>query len=73
MNPPADAGTGPIRSPCSGICRLDPATGWCVGCARTLDEIVRWGATDDADRDSVMAALPARMAALNREASRRDG
>ena len=73
MNPPADAGAAPIESPCTGICRIDPVTGWCVGCARTLDEIVRWGATNDVDRDSVMAALPARMRALDRDASQRDG
>ena len=72
MNPPADAGAAPIESPCTGICRIDPATGWCVGCARTLGEIVRWGAAEDADRAAVMAALPARMAALDRGASRRD-
>jgi uncharacterized protein len=62
----AAAGTGsPVRSPCINICRIDDANGWCVGCARTLDEIARWGTTDDKDRDRVMAQLPARMAIQN--------
>jgi predicted Fe-S protein YdhL (DUF1289 family) len=58
----AGAGPTPVRSPCTNICRIDDATGWCVGCGRTLDEIARWGATSDADRDRVMAQLPARLA-----------
>ena len=53
----------PIESPCVNICRILPE-GLCAGCARTLDEIARWGETDDADRDAVMAQLPARMAAI---------
>ncbi len=29
-------------SPCISICRIDPATGWCTGCKRTLNEIADW-------------------------------
>ena len=65
MNGPADAGSAPIRSPCVNICRIDAATGWCVGCGRTLDEIARWDSATDADRDAVTAQLPARMAAMS--------
>jgi predicted Fe-S protein YdhL (DUF1289 family) len=66
VNAPAGAGSAPIRSPCTNICRIDLATGWCIGCCRTLDEIARWGATTAADRDAVMAALAERMEALER-------
>ncbi len=31
-----------VASPCTGVCRMDAATGWCVGCRRTIDEIVAW-------------------------------
>ncbi|MDP5277576.1 DUF1289 domain-containing protein [Sphingomonas sp. DG1-23] len=62
MSDPAGAGSARIQSPCTGVCRIDSGTGWCVGCARTLDEIVRWSGTDHADRAAVMAQLPARMA-----------
>ncbi|NIJ19699.1 hypothetical protein FHS95_001368 [Sphingomonas naasensis] len=62
MNGPANAGPAPIPSPCTGICKIDSASGWCIGCGRTLDEIARWSATDAADRDAVMAQLAARMA-----------
>ena len=55
---------GRIPSPCINICELDPATGWCRGCGRTIDEITRWGSTDPADRAEVMAELPGRMRKL---------
>ena len=40
---------------------LDPATGACLGCGRTLTEIAGWASMSDAERRAVMAALPARM------------
>ncbi|AJP72965.1 DUF1289 domain-containing protein [Sphingomonas hengshuiensis] len=53
-----------IPSPCVNHCVLEPVTGWCAGCGRSIDEIVRWGTTTPADRAAVVAALPARMARL---------
>ena len=29
-------------SPCISICRTDPVTGYCYGCARTNDEKKQW-------------------------------
>ena len=40
---------------------MDPQRGLCLGCARTLDEIARWGTMTDAERDRVMAQLPERL------------
>jgi uncharacterized protein len=40
---------------------MDPQRGLCLGCARTLDEIARWGSMSDAERDRVLAQLPARL------------
>ncbi len=31
-----------IVSPCISICRTDPRTGYCYGCARTNEEKKRW-------------------------------
>ncbi|QIG81111.1 DUF1289 domain-containing protein [Stakelama tenebrarum] len=50
----------PVESPCVNICRIDRKTGWCEGCARTSDEIARWGGTSDADRRAILDALPGR-------------
>ncbi len=43
-----------------GTCRIDDATDICEGCARTLDEIARWGTMPPAEREAVMADLPTR-------------
>ncbi|MBK6805318.1 MAG: DUF1289 domain-containing protein [Betaproteobacteria bacterium] len=47
-------------SPCALI---DPGTGLCAGCLRTLDEIAAWSAIDDDARRAIVAKLPSRRAA----------
>jgi uncharacterized protein len=42
---------------------MDPASGLCRGCGRTLDEIGAWSSMRDAERRSIMSALPERMRA----------
>ena len=39
---------------------VDGASGLCLGCFRTLPEIARWERFTDAERASLMAALPSR-------------
>jgi predicted Fe-S protein YdhL (DUF1289 family) len=29
-------------SPCIKVCKIDPRTGWCIGCLRTGAEIGAW-------------------------------
>jgi uncharacterized protein len=43
-----------IESPCNRICTLDPASGLCLGCGRSLDEITRWTQMTDAERARVL-------------------
>jgi predicted Fe-S protein YdhL (DUF1289 family) len=50
----------PIVSPCTAVCTVDPATGLCRGCKRTLDEIGRWIMMTDEERLAVLDALPGR-------------
>jgi predicted Fe-S protein YdhL (DUF1289 family) len=57
--------TGPVASPCTSVCRMDEASGLCVGCARTLDEIASWSVIDDDAKRAIVAALPARRARLH--------
>jgi hypothetical protein len=52
-----------IASPCTKVCTIDPSSGLCWGCGRTLDEIARWGSLDDAERRRIMAELPQRLSA----------
>lgn len=49
-----------IASPCNKLCAMDAEQRYCLGCKRTLDEIVRWGEMNDAEREAVLAALAAR-------------
>ena len=39
---------------------MDAEQRYCAGCQRTLDEIARWSQMSDAQRQAVMAQLPAR-------------
>lgn len=52
--------TDDVSSPCIGICVLDPATGWCKGCFRTIDEIADWTRLGPAGRRAVVDAAKAR-------------
>jgi predicted Fe-S protein YdhL (DUF1289 family) len=50
------------ESPCIAVCIIDPRTGLCLGCGRTLAEIARWPRLERAERLALMALLPQRMA-----------
>jgi len=52
-----------VASPCISVCTMDAASGLCVGCLRTLDEIAAWSVLDADAKRGVLAALPARRAA----------
>ncbi len=51
-----------VASPCISVCRIDPVTGLCVGCARTLEEIAAWSTLDDGARRNVWSAIATRRA-----------
>jgi predicted Fe-S protein YdhL (DUF1289 family) len=53
-----------IESPCNKICTVDPTSGLCVGCGRSLTEIANWIRYSESERRRVMAELPTRLAAL---------
>ena len=42
--------TKKIISPCISICRTDPVTGLCYGCARTEDEKQTWKEDNTTDK-----------------------
>ncbi|MEL6301057.1 MAG: DUF1289 domain-containing protein [Pseudomonadota bacterium] len=51
--------TGSPQSPCISICTLDE-NDLCVGCLRTLDEIMDWTVMDDAAKQQVLDNVAAR-------------
>ena len=52
-----------VASPCISICQMHAASGWCVGCLRTLDEIAAWGGLSDAAKRLVLQGLAPRRVA----------
>ena len=61
---PMPAETEDPPSPCTGLCRLDPASGWCLGCGRSGDEIGRGPAAGRKEKRDILAELPGRLARL---------
>ncbi|HVZ03998.1 DUF1289 domain-containing protein [Hyphomicrobium sp.] len=53
------------HSPCVGICQVDEATGFCIGCGRSRSEIGDWISMTESQRDEVWAKLPKRLADLS--------
>jgi predicted Fe-S protein YdhL (DUF1289 family) len=49
-----------IESPCVDICTLDHANNICIGCLRSIDEIVAWASYTDEQRRQIMTDLPGR-------------
>jgi len=47
-------------SPCISVCQIDPATGWCLGCRRTIDEIRDWIISTPEERQCILDQLPGR-------------
>lgn len=54
----------PIGSPCTGICMVDDASGYCLGCARSSAEIAEWSTAGNARKREIWEELPPRMERL---------
>jgi len=55
-------------SPCTGVCRLNPQE-VCVGCGRTLDEIMDWRGADEARQHAIVAAARERLSIIRRDST----
>jgi predicted Fe-S protein YdhL (DUF1289 family) len=53
-----------VVSPCEKICTVDPGSGLCSGCGRSLAEIEHWVSYSDAERARIMDELPGRLAVM---------
>jgi predicted Fe-S protein YdhL (DUF1289 family) len=49
-----------VGSPCIDICRMNPSTGFCDGCLRTIDEIAGWSSFDTSQKRAVLALAETR-------------
>jgi len=57
-----------VSTPCIKVCAIEAATSLCAGCGRSLREIGGWTRMYEAERKTVMAQLPARLAAAQAKA-----
>ncbi len=48
--------SGP-KSPCTDDCVFDHEIGRCMGCQRTLDEVIDWSSFDDAKKIQILVRL----------------
>ncbi|MGO4409378.1 MULTISPECIES: DUF1289 domain-containing protein [unclassified Brevundimonas] len=68
MSPPTIPSLGPslaqapraIATPCVMVCTVDGASGLCLGCLRTLEEIATWSRLNDAERAAIISELDER-------------
>lgn len=49
-----------METPCIDVCDIDAASGLCIGCGRSLEEIANWSEMSPTERRAIMAILPAR-------------
>jgi predicted Fe-S protein YdhL (DUF1289 family) len=50
----------PIATPCIKVCCVEPESGLCLGCYRTLPEIAQWMRFTPDQRATITAELPNR-------------
>ena len=55
-----------IESPCTGICKLDERQ-VCVGCLRSIDEIVAWPSAGHVARERILQAVAERRSERKKE------
>lgn len=53
-----------IESPCVKVCAIDPTTGWCLGCGRSMREIAGWSTLPPDQRRAIAGELDGRKAAI---------
>jgi len=50
-----------VPSPCVSVCVMNPVTGWCEGCLRSLAEIGDWAHADDDAKRQVWQTIAQRI------------
>jgi len=53
-----------VSSPCINVCQMDPESGLCQGCRRTLQEIAEWMEMTPQEKLATLERVAARRLAL---------
>lgn len=51
---------GALPSPCINVCKMHEISGLCIGCRRTIPEIVAWSHASEAEKRAIWHAIQAR-------------
>ncbi len=54
-----------VETPCIKVCVVDGPSRLCLGCFRSLPEIVRWQRYTAEERAAIMEALPSRRSQID--------
>ena len=65
LNTMSSNSSSPVASPCIDICDLDD-NNICVGCYRSIDEIVAWGSLDNTEKAVIIKLVNMRKKTLNK-------
>jgi|GEM_PF-365595 len=67
FDPAQEAGMDAIvPSPCISVCVMNPGTGWCDGCQRTLEEIALWSSAGNEAKRAVWEKIEQRRTQLGK-------
>ena len=56
----------PVESPCQSVCKYNVKR-YCIGCGRHMNEAGGWYKLTDGEKLAIIAQLPERKAALDRD------
>jgi uncharacterized protein len=59
-----DTNNGAVPSPCINVCRMNPQTGLCEGCFRTIDEIAQWSSATDETKCAIWTEIRRRQESM---------
>jgi len=65
VSPGAPELATPVPSPCVSLCKMDADRLYCMGCMRTIPEIVAWSKADDDYKRGVWAEIRRREQLIN--------
>ena len=49
-----------VPSPCISVCRMNPQSGLCEGCLRSIEEIAQWGNVGDELKRAILKRIEQR-------------
>ena len=61
-----------VKSPCIDVCEFDSRTGYCLGCARTLEESRQWDKLTNFRRHAILNDRARREGKLGRKVGPRE-